>query len=154
MSRRRAGRPRSDALARHVRDVVKRLGGEREGASTVRLASGFLVRCVYRSAAGQTGAALVRLLESSRPTGKVPAVIMNDRFVVCSLDDWETVWGEVVQHRDRYIVKRSIEARHETRSVRYLEAWLTAPDNGVVSDRVLVAVRLRHRRTVAIVFQL
>lgn len=150
MPKRKAGRPRSDGLARFVRELAKRFDGERIGPSAVRLPSGLTFRCVYRSAPEQTGAALVRMVESMDTTGKVSAVVLNDRFVVCPLEDWPIVKLAIRRKRDRYVVDQHVEVRHETKSARYLEVWLRA--NGCA--KVAVAVRLRYRRIVAVAYEL
>lgn len=150
MPKRKVGRPRSDGLARFVRELAKKLDGERIGPSAVRLPSGLTLRCVYRSASEQTGAALVRMVETMEAAGKVPAVVLNDRFVVCSLEDWSVVSESVRRKRDHYFVEQHVEIRHETKSARYLEKWLRPKGRA----KVAVAIRLRYRRVVAVAYEL
>jgi len=141
-------------LKRLLRDVATRLGGERvRGAAEVRLPSGVIVRCLYRSSPEQTGAALVNLLMRERAStdGKLAAFILNDRFALCALEDYKAIRAQVQRSRVDYVVGQAVQVRHLTWAARYLDEWLEAPAGRA---RVAAAIRLRYKQRVAIVWEI
>jgi hypothetical protein len=137
-----------------LRDVAARLDGERvKGEAQVRLSSGVVVRCLYRSSPEQTGAALVNLLmrERADTDGKLAAFILNDRFALCALEDYKTIREQVQRSRGDYVVGQAVQVRHLTWAARYLDEWLEVEFGRA---RVAVAIRLRYKQRVAIVWEI
>lgn len=137
-------------MERLLHDVAFRLGGRRvRGEGIVLLSTGLAVRCLYRSSPEQTGAALVSLLEQRCGDGKLAAVVLNDRFGLCGLDDFDAVHGRLVGSSEGYVVGRAVQVRHVTWAARYLDEWL-AGGKGCKA----IAVRLRYKKRVAIVWEM